>query len=311
MKKKIAVYGTGTIGACQATLTAGNGYPTVVIGHSEAGLARCRETIEQNWDDLIAEGLATPANKRAAMSLITITNDPSALAGSEIVFEAVSEDVAVKESVYEQVTRHCGESVIVASTTSSIDAGILAQHIQNPARFLIAHPFQPVHMLPLVEVVRHELTSDETAETVCALLRDMSRQVVVLNHSVPGFLVNRFAQALFREAIYLMEQGVSTAEDIDRAIKYAMGMRYASIGLLEYYDAVGFELERAIALNVYPDLCDTKEIQKTTLDGIASGHTGQKAGIGLYDWSKKDADGFRRRKQAPYFEGVRLWHMPE
>ena len=310
MKLNIAVYGTGTIGACQATLTAGNGYPTTVIGHSEAGLSRCREAILQNWDDLIAEGLATADNKNAAMALTTITNDPSALAGSDIVFEAVSEDVSIKEAVYEQVTAYCGASVIVASTTSSIDAEILAAHIKNPARFLIAHPFQPVHMLPLVEVVRHAQTSDETTETVCALLRDLNRQVVVLNHSVPGFLVNRFAQALFRESIYLIEQGVSTAEDIDRAIKYAMGMRYASIGLLEYYDAVGFELERAIALNVYPDLCDTKEIQKTTLEGIASGHTGQKAGLGLYDWSKKDADDFRRRKQAPYFEGVRLWHMP-
>ena len=176
---------------------------------------------------------------------------------------------------------------------------------------MIAHPFQPVHMLPLVEVVRHKQTSDETTKTVCTLLKDLNRQVVVLNRSVPGFLVNRFAQALFRESIYLIEQGVSTAEDIDRAIKYAMGMRYASIGLLEYYDAVGFELERAIALNVYPDLCNTKEIQKTTLDGLASGHTGQKAGRGLYDWAKKDADDFRRRKQSPYFEGVRLWRMPE
>ena len=82
-------------------------------------------------------------------------------------------------------------------------------------------------------------------------------------------------------------------------------------GLLEYYDAVGFELERAIALNVYPDLCDTKSIQKTTLVGIASGRTGQKAGQGLYDWSEKDEDDFRYRKQAPYFEGVRQWHMPE
>ena len=98
---------------------------------------------------------------------------------------------------------------------------------------------------------------------------------------------------------------------LDRAIKYAVGMRYASIGLLEYYDAVGFELERAIALNVYPDLCDTKSIQKTTLVGIASGRTGQKAGQGLYDWSEKDEDDFRYRKQAPYFEGVRQWHMPE
>ena len=311
MREKLAVYGTGTIGACQATLASGNGYPTAVIGHSEAGLVRCREMIRQNWDDLIAEGLATEANKKAAMRLISITNDPAALEGAAVVFEAVAEDPAVKQEVYATITRYGGEKLIVASTTSSIDAEVLAKRIQNPSRLLIAHPFQPVHMLPLVEVVRHEQTSEEAVEKICGLLRNLNRQVVVLNRSVPGFLVNRFAQALFREAIYLMEQGVTTAADIDRAVQYAVGMRYASIGLLEYYDAVGFSLEKTIAENVYPSLCDTKEIQRTTLEGLASGQTGQSAGQGLYDWSRKDEADFRRRKQAPYFEGVRLWTMPE
>ena len=250
MGKKIAIYGAGTIGACQATLTSGNGYSTVVIGHSEEGLSRCRNTMLQNWNDLIAQKLATAANRRAAMDLVTITNDVSALRDCDIVFEAVSEDVNIKQRVYSIITEVCGRDIIVVSTTSSIDAAILAEKIENPARFLIAHPFQPVHMLPLVEVVRHTETSEETLNQVCTLLKDLNRQVVMLNRSVPGFLVNRFAQALFRESIYLIEQGITTAADIDRAIKYAVGMRYASIGLLEYYDAVGFELERAIALNV-------------------------------------------------------------
>ena len=310
MRETLAVYGTGTIGACQATLTSGNGYPTVVVGHSEAGLARCRDAMRQNWDDLIAEGLATQANKEAAMNLVTITKDAAALKGAAVTFEAVSEDPDIKGEVYRTITKYNGSNAVIASTTSSIDAGILAKRIENPARFLIAHPFQPVHMLPLVEVVRHERVSEETLETVCSLLRKLNRQVVVLKRSVPGLLVNRFAQALFREAIYLMEQDIAGVEDIDRAVKYAMGMRYASIGLLEYFDAVGFELERAIAENVYPDLCGTKDIQKTVLEGLASGQTGQAAGRGLYDWSQKDGDDFRRRKQSPYFEGVRLWDMP-
>ena len=153
-------------------------------------------------------------------------------------------------------------------------------------------------MLPLVEVVRHEKTAEDTVTRTLALLETLHRQVVVLNRSVPGFLVNRFAQALFRESIYLIEQGVTTAADIDRAVKYAVGMRYASIGLLEYFDAVGYELESAIAKNVYPD-------------GLATGKTGQAAGQGLYDWSQKDADDFRRRKQSPYFAGVKEWAMPD
>ena len=308
--KKIAVFGSSTIGACQATLTSGNGYPTVVMGHSERGLERCRKTMEQNWRDLIEKGLATEQNMLAAMDLVTITNDPEELRGCEFVFEAVAEQAEVKESVYRTITDFCGKDVIVASTTSSIDAEILAERIENPARFLVAHPFQPVHMLPLVEVVRHKATEDAAVEITVKLLEDMSRQVVVLKKSVPGFLVNRFAQALFRESLYLIEQGVTTAGDIDKAVKYAVGMRYASIGLLEYYDAVGFELEEAIARNVYPDLCDTKEIQETTLQGLRTGNTGQKAGKGLYDWSEKDEDEFRIRLQAPYYEGVKLWHMP-
>ncbi len=308
--EKIAVYGAGTIGSCQATLIIGHNIPCIVVGHSEAGLKRCRDTVEQNWNDLIAEGLAAEDNKKAAMKLLTITNDPSALNGCTFVFEAVSEDIAKKQSVYRNIRQYAAPNALIASCTSSIDANILAEVTSHPEMLLIAHPFQPVHMLPLVEVVRHEKTSDEAVHRTIALLETLHRQVVVLDRSVPGFLVNRFAQALFREAIYLIEQGVTTAGDIDRAVKYAMGMRYSSIGLLEYFDAVGYELESAIAANVYPDLCDVKDIQELVKAGLASGKKGQAAGEGLYDWSKKDMDDFRYRKQSPFFGSVKEWHMP-
>ena len=307
----IAVYGSGTIGSCEATLIIGHGLPCVVIGHSERGLERCRKAIEQNWDDLIAEGLATEKNKAAALKLLTITNDPVALAGCTFVFEAVAEGTEQKQEVYQAIEQYAAPNAVIASCTSSIDAEVLAKLTGRPENLLIAHPFQPVHMLPLVEVVRHEKTADETVSRTLALLERLHRQVVVLNRSVPGFLVNRFAQALFRETIYLIEQGITTAADIDKAVKYAMGMRYASIGLLEYFDAVGYDLESTIASNVYPDLCDTKEIQSLVKEGLASGMTGQAAGQGLYDWSQKDGDDFRRRKQSPYFDGVKEWTMPE
>lgn len=309
--EKIAVYGSGTIGSCKATLIIGHGLPCVVIGHSEQGLVRCRRAIEQNWDDLIAEGLATEKNKEAALRLLTITNAPAALSDCTFVFEAVAEGTEQKQAVYRAIEQYASPDAVIASCTSSIDAEVLAKLTSRPEQLLIAHPFQPVHMLPLVEVVRHARTSGETLSRTMALLEALHRQVVVLNRSVPGFLVNRFAQALFRESIYLIEQGVTTAADIDKAVKYAMGMRYASIGLLEYFDAVGYDLESTIANNVYPDLCDTKEIQPLVKEGLASGKTGQAAGEGLYDWSQKDADDFRRRKQSPYFDGVREWTMPE
>lgn len=308
--EKIAVFGSGTIGSCQATLVIGHGIPCTVIGRSEAGLERCRKAISQNWDDLIEEGLASSENKAAAMALLTITNDPAALEGKTFVFEAVAEGTEEKRSVYQAIERFAEPDVVIASCTSSIDAEILAGLTSRPESLLIAHPFQPVHMLPLVELVRHKATSKEAVSRTLALLEVLHRQVVVLNHSVPGFLVNRFAQALFREAIYLIEQGVTTAEDIDKAVKYAIGMRYASIGLLEYFDAVGYDLESTIAQNVYPNLCNAVEIQSLVQEGLSAGKTGQAAGQGLYDWSPKDAEDFRRRKQSPYFEEVRNWTMP-
>ena len=308
--EKIAVYGAGVIGSSQATLTTGNGMSTIVVGHSVAGLERCRRSMEQNWDDLIANGLAKPENKEAAMTLVTLTRDPAELAGCTFVFEAVAEDIAVKEKVYRDICTYADEKVIIASGTSSLDAELLAQHTEKSEQLLIAHPFQPVHMLPLVEVVKSSRTSEETVERTVALLEKLHRKVVKLEKSVPGFLVNRLAQALFRESLYLLEQGVTTAEDIDLAVKYAVGMRYASIGLLEYFDAVGFDLEKAIAVNVYPDLCSTTEIQSIVKAGLETGKTGQQAGQGLFDWSKKDADDFRLRKQSPYFAGVKEWNMP-
>lgn len=311
MNEKVAVYGAGNIGSSQATLITGNSFQAVVIGHSPAGLQRCRAAMERNWDDLIAAGLAEEKNKQAAMKRLTLTNDPAALRECTFVFEAVTEQLEQKREVYQTIARCADSDAVIASCTSSIDAEILAEITVRPENFLISHPFQPVHMLPLVEVVCHEKTSESTRVRTAALLGALHRRVVKLNRSVPGFLVNRFAQALFRESIYLIEQGVTTAGDIDEAIKYAVGMRYASIGLLEYFDAVGFELESEIAKNVYSDLCTAQTVQRTVREGIAAGRTGQKTGMGLYNWAEKDGDDFRLRMQSPFFDTVREWTMPE
>ena len=140
--EKIAVYGSGTIGSCEATLIIGHGIPCTVIGHSERGLERCRKAVAQNWDDLIANGLASEDNKAAALELLTVTNDPAALAGCTYVFEAVAEGTAEKQAVYEAIAEYAEPDAVVASCSSSIDAEILAageirqQEAAGHARYL-------------------------------------------------------------------------------------------------------------------------------------------------------------------------------
>ena len=139
--EKIAVYGSGTIGSCEATLIIGHGIPCTVIGHSEKGLERCRKAVAQNWDDLIANGLAAEENKTAALALLTITNDPTALTGCTYVFEAVAEGAAEKQAVYETIAKYAEPGAVVASCSSSMDAEILAGLSPKPENLLIAHPF--------------------------------------------------------------------------------------------------------------------------------------------------------------------------
>ncbi len=307
---KFAVIGTGNIGYCQATLTIGNGYPTVLIGRSEKSRASAVEGISKNFDALIAQGKATQNNKEKAMALLTVTGDYSELAGVDFIFEAVAEAIEIKHEVYENVEKVVSKDTIVASCTSAITADVLAEKATHKGRFIVAHPFQPAHLLPLVELVGNDETTSDILDRAKEILEKLQRQVVVLNKNIEGFIVNRLAQALFRESLYLLEQGVASVADIDKSIKYAVGMRYASIGLLEYFDDVGFELEKAIANTVYPSLCSTTDISTIVNDGIEKGTTGRKATKGLYDWDLKDDTDYLYRKSAPFYDYMD-WKLPE
>lgn len=307
---KTGVVGAGRVGAGMATLMAGHGCEVTIVGLDEDDLQRCRGILEGNLDELVQQGLATEKNRAAILRRFTLTTDTNDLKGCIFVLEAAFEDVNVKKGIYRQVEAVVAPDTLMASTTSAIPVELLTADMAHPERFAVTHPFQPAHMLPLVELVGGPNTSPSTIDRLRVFLKELDREVVTLHKSVPGFIINRLAQALFRESLYLVEQGVVSVADIDKAIKYAVGMRYASIGLLEYFDDVGFNLECDIAKTVYPDLCSTRAIQQIVLDGLASGKTGRSVGRGLYDWSQKDDADYLRRKAAPYYACFH-WDMPE
>lgn len=307
---KTGVVGAGRVGAGMATLMAGHGCEVTIVGLDEDDLQRCRGILEGNLDELVQQGLATEKNRAAILRRFTLTTDTAALKDCMFVLEAAFENLDVKKGIYRQVEAVVSPDTLMASTTSAISAELLTADMEHPERFAVTHPFQPAHMLPLVELVGGPNTSPATIDRLRVFMEELDREVVTLHKSVPGFIINRLAQALFRESLYLVEQGVVSVADVDKAIKYAVGMRYASIGLLEYFDDVGFSLERDIAQTVYPDLCNTRAIQQIVLDGLASGKTGRSVGLGLYDWSKKDDADYLRRKAAPYYACFH-WEMPE
>ena len=308
---KMGVCGTGRIGVCLTALMVGNNVETTVIARSQESADRCVGAVDQEFKFLAEKGLVTAAQKTAVMKLLTVTTDYRALQGSELIFEAVAEDPDTKAAVYAAIEDAVDDDTIIASSTSALTPDELCKTMRRPERFLVAHPFQPAHLQPLVELAGNKQTTPVAMERAKELLEGpLKRQVVVLKQAVPGFIVNRIAQSMFRECIHLVQEGIAEPADLDKAIRYAVGMRYASIGLLEYFDDVGFQLEKNIAQSVYPSLCRTQDVQPLVEEGLQTGKTGLKAGMGLYRWEKRDIADYQQRKTEPFL-AIFNWSLPE
>jgi len=310
---KIAVVGTGMIGASLATMFTGNGYNVVMYAvngkEAEGGLARFRT----NFNDLIASGLVTGKQFAACEKLLFITEDYADIGDADFVYECVIEDKAVKYSVYAELERRCKKLRGIASTSSAMDTDLLCQGFSSPefkALFATAHPWNPPHLVPCVEVVKGAHTGDDALKFICDVLESCGRAPVVMYKSVPGFVANRLQHAIYREAAYMVEQGIATPQDIDRALKTSFVPRYTAVGIFEHFDYAGLDMVLSIEKTVYPDLCCQKEPHKLVTDAVGRGELGYKTGKGVLDWSKVDIDAYRKRASDPYLKFFN-WSLPE
>ena len=177
------------------------------------------------------------------------------------------------------------------------------------AAFAVAHPYNPPHLVPCVEIVRGDCTSEGALQFICNFLESCGRAPVVMQKSVPGFIANRLQHTLFREAAYMVEQGIATPQDINRALMTSFIPRYTAIGIFEHFDYAGLDMVLSIENTLYPDLCDTKEPHKIVTDAMSRGNLGCKTGKGILDWSGVDIDEFRKRAAAPYLKFFN-WSLP-
>lgn len=308
---KMGICGTGTIAFNMATLMIGNGVDTVVVGRSDESLERCKNAILGRFDFFMKQGLATQANVEGALKKLTLTQDYAQLAGSEFVLEAVWENIPLKHEIYEKIEQSVDKNTIIASATSALLPDVLSEKMTYKDRFVVAHPIQPADLQPIIELVVGTETSAEAKEKAKALLENpLKRQVVLMEKAATGFIYNRIQHVLFREALYMVEQGIASAEDIDKTIRYALCKRYGSIGLFEYFDDVGFPLHSVIGPSIYPHLCSDLHMNKLVTDGITKGKTGIADGVGMHDWSNRDVADYQYRKLSPYVADFN-WDLPE
>ena len=189
----------------------------------------------------------------------------------------------------------CPERTILASNTSSLLPSKLASATRRPDKVLVTHYFNPPHLLPLVEVVRGDKTSDETVNTVYDLLTRVGKSPVIIQKEVPGFVGNRLQAALFREAISLVAKGVASPQDVDMVIKSGFGRRLATAGVFEVWELAGWDLILTIAENLQPELESSPTVSPLLRERVERGELGTKTGKGFYEWTPDSAESLRER----------------
>lgn len=303
--EKVGIVGIGQMGADMGLLALAYGYEVVMIGRTKEKALAGRERIEVDMDDLIRCGKFTDTKKAACLSRLALSDDYQDLSDCAFIIEAVVEDAAVKRSVYGQIEAACKDDAVILTETSAILPDELADGLKKKDRFVVAHSWNPPHLIPLVEVVPGKETSAETIQKAVAFLESLDREVVVLRKPIPGFIGNRIQHAMFREALALVEEGVATPEEIDKVIYYSIGQRFAHVGLLEYYDSCGLDLQRQVQSYLLAELCDAKGLQKPLTDCLEAGNLGAKTGKGLYEWPEEKKEDFRARKSVGFMPFIK------
>ena len=306
----VAVIGTGMIGASMAALFTGNGYPTTILAFSEEGMERGNRLYDTCFSDLIDKSLVTKDQAARCRKLLKFTFDYSDIADADIIFECVVEKMDVKYCVYEKINAYCKEFKVLASTTSALSADDLAEGMgQNKEKLVVAHPYNPPHLVPFVEVVKSKYTSDETARAAYDVLESAGRKVIIMQKCAPGFVANRLQHALLREAIHIIEEGLAEPRDIDKALMYSFMPRYTSVGLFEHQDAAGLDLVKSIEDYLLPTLCNGCAAPDFINKLVEENNLGMKTGKGVYEWPKEAQEDFRCRAAAPYLRYFN-WHIP-
>ncbi|MEM0187908.1 MAG: 3-hydroxyacyl-CoA dehydrogenase family protein [Saccharolobus sp.] len=240
--RKVSVIGAGIIGAGWATLLSTKGYKTFLYTEKKETLEKGLEKIRGYLNVLKEIGMLNDPIDEYMKNITPTIELNEAINDTDFVIEAIIEDYEAKKKLFNQLDNKLSKDVVIASSTS----GLLMTEIQKamlkyPERGVIAHPWNPPHLLPLVEIVPGEKTSKETLDKTRSFMESLDRIVVVLKKEVPGFIGNRLAFALFREAVNLVDEGVATVEDIDKVMTSAIGLRWAFMGPFLTYHLGGGE----------------------------------------------------------------------
>ena len=279
--KKVGVVGCGLMGSGIVEVCLKSGHETVVREVNDELLQRGLGRLDGSLERAVQKGKMTDAEREAARARLTATTDMGALAGCDIIIEAITEDRRAKAALWQEIAKVARPGALLATNTSSIPLSSLAPATGNPSRFLGLHFMNPVPVMKLVEIVRGIESSDAAVAEGQAFIEGLGK-TTILAKDTPGFLINVLLVPYICEAVRLVEAGMGTKEDIDKGMQLGCGMPMGPITLLDF---VGLDTTLAIADVLYEEFGDPKYKAPPLLRRmVESGFYGKKSGRGFYDY---------------------------
>jgi len=274
------VIGAGAMGAGIARVFADAGASVRLCARRESSLEAARPRLGENG---------------ARLRLTTSADD--ALAGAELVVETIVEELGPKRELLVRAEELAAPEAILTTNTSSLPLAPLAAALGRPERFAGLHWLNPPELVELVEVVGAEATAEATTDALVDWMEQLGKAPVVVRRDVPGFIVNRLQYALLREAYALVDAGVASFEDVDRAVVHGLGSRWAAIGPFETMDLAGLDVHAAVAANLWPELARGDTPSPTIARVLETGALGVKNGRGLRgEYGEAAADALKERR---------------
>ncbi len=293
------VIGSGMMGPGIAVTLALGGVKAAILSRTGEGAAKGLTTARQQLALLEANGLATAEKSQWALENITASTDfDDAISSADLVIESAPENMAFKQDLFARMDAIAKPGAVLASNTSGLSITAIAERCTRPERVLTTHFWNPPHLMPLVELVKGEKTADHVIQAVRELLLSCGKVPVIVKKDRPGQLGNRLQMALVREAVNIVQEGIADIEDVDLAAKSGFGLRLPVYGIFEHQDIVGLDMGLSIVDYVSTDLYAEPRAPQLMRDLVERGDLGVKTGKGFYDWSKKDANAVKARRDS-------------
>ncbi len=281
--RTVAIIGAGTMGAGIAQVCAQTGWKTKLFDAYPDGLERGMNTIDAFWDKGISRGKTTPEQKEEwNANLSAIDNLHAAVSDADLIIEAVPEIMDLKKKVFRDIDAFAQEHAILGSNTSSLSISEIASVVKDPSRVIGMHFFNPVPLMKLLELVKHDSCAEDTIATAELAGKAMGKTTILVR-DVPGFATSRLGVVIGNEAIRMLADGVASASDIDTAMR--LGYKHP-MGPLELSDLVGLDVRRDILNNLFEAFKDDSYKPHPLLEKlVAANELGKKTGKGIYDWT--------------------------